>query len=114
MTNLASALQQLRAERKEVQGQMEKLEKAIAAIEGLVSGPVALNGVRSGRAISAASRKRMARAQRERWAKLRKESQASTNSGKKAALSLASRRKIAAAQRARWARVKAQQAKKAA
>lgn len=122
MTNLASVLQQLRVERKEVQGQMEKLDKAISAIEVLVSGPAAVNGMRPSRVVSAASRKQMARAQRTRWAKARVKSKGANLSlatrrkpaGSSRVMSAATRRKIAAAQRARWARFKAQQAKKAA
>jgi hypothetical protein len=123
MANLDNALQQLREERKQAQVQVEKLDSAISVIESLGGrnfSARARNSSQPKRAVSAAARRRMARAQRARWAKVRKESQ-SARAGKGAStaraprtLSMAARRKIAAAQRARWARVKAQQAKKAA
>jgi len=123
MANLDNALQQLREERKQAQVQVEKLDSAISVIESLGGRNFlarARNSSQPKRAVSAAARRRMAQAQRARWAKVRKESQ-SAQAGKGVStaraprtLSMAARRKIAAAQRARWARVKAQQAKKAA
>jgi hypothetical protein len=120
MTNLSNALQELREQRKEAQSQLEKLNEAISAIEGLVTktSSMELKGARPSRTVSAAARRRMARAQRARWAKVRKGTQSvgkavSVSPGKRT-LSIASRRKIAAAQRARWAQVRAQQGKKAA
>ncbi len=96
MANLDNALQQLRAERKQAQLQVEKFDQAISVIESL-NGPGAVRkSTRPTRTVSAASRRRMARAQKARWAKLKH-------------LSLVARRKIAAAQRARWAKVRAQQ-----
>ena len=75
MGNLGSALQQLRAERKQAQLQVEKLDQAISVIESL-NGFGTLGIINQpGRIISAASRRKMARAQRARWAKARKESQ---------------------------------------
>jgi hypothetical protein len=117
MANLTNALQQLREERERAQSQVEKLDSAISVLEDLVGG----NGSRTvrissrgGRVVSAIARRRMAAAQRARWAKVRTQSQ--TNRGGKSSgtaiarriLSAAARRKIAAAQRARWARIKAQ------
>src|SRR5713226_3370191 len=122
MANLDNALQQLREERGQAQLQIKKLDSAISVLEGLVgrnSSRVIRNSARPKRVVSAAARRRMAQAQRARWAKVRKQSQ-SAQAGKpgtspaKRTLSVTARRKIAAAQRARWARVRAQQAKKAA
>jgi hypothetical protein len=123
MANLDNVLQQLRAEHEQAQSQVEKLAKAISVIEGLVgrnTSATSRNGTRPTRTVSVAARKRMAQAQRARWAKVRKGPQ-STLAGKtssatpaKRTLSLAARRKIAAAQRARWAQVRAKQEKKAA
>ena len=120
MANLETALYQLREERKQAQSQVEKLDSAIAVLEGLVGrnsrGPG--RGARRGRIVSAIARRRMAEAQRARWARAR--SQSPSSRGRRSAssgarvLSAAARRKIADAQRARWARVRAQQAKKAA
>jgi hypothetical protein len=113
MADLNDALRQLRDERTEAQQHVDKLDEAIAVISGLVG----RNGLRTSgiatqpkRFISVASRRRMARAQRARWAKARNDSQPARRAGSatpKRVLSLAARRKIAAAQRARWARVKA-------
>ena len=110
MANLDNALQQLRAERKQAQLQVEKFDKAISVIESL-NGSVR-KSTRPTRTVSAASRRRMARAQKARWAKLRKPQQSVTAGSAGAPqkhLSLVARRKIAAAQRARWAKVRAQQ-----
>ena len=112
MANLNTALQQLRAERKQAQLQVEKFDQAISVIESL-NGPGAVRkSTRPTRTVSAASRRRMARAQKARWAKLRTPQQSGTAGSAGAPqkhLSLVARRKIAAAQRARWAKVRAQQ-----
>jgi len=122
MANLTSALQQLREERKQAQYQVEKLDSAISVLEDLVGRNGSLRRTAAGgsRVVTATARRRMAAAQRARWAKVRQQDQTPhtnkprTPSSPKRTLSAAARRKIAAAQRARWARVKAQQAKKAA
>ena len=118
MGNLTGALQELRAERKQAQLQLEKLDQAISVIESL-NGSGKLGKNQPTRTISAASRRKMAQAQRERWARARKESQPVVTAARttgpapvKRTMSAAARRKIAAFQRARWAKVKAQ--KKAA
>ena len=119
MANLQSALQQLREERKQAEQQIETLDRAISAIEGIVgrsSGSIR-NGNRPTRVVSAAARRRMAQAQRARWAKVRQKSPGKgpvAIAGKRRNLSAAARRKIAAAQRARWARFRAKQEKAAA
>jgi len=107
MTNLDSALHQLREERGQAELQVRKLEDAISTLEGLIG--TAQNGTRLTRTVSAAVRARIAKAQKARWAKWR----AKTNSPAEKTLSIAGRRRIAAAQRARWATVKAK-AKRAA
>src|SRR5260370_12732750 len=121
MANLDNALQQLREERSQSQLQIKKLDSAISVLEGLVGGNssrVMRNNAQPSRVVSAAARRRMARAQRARWAKVRKQSE-SAQAGKpatspaKRTLSATARRKIAAAQRARWARVRAEQKKAA-
>jgi hypothetical protein len=127
MGNLASALQELRAERREAQLHVEKLDTAISAIESLngtgtsrqvnqLTGTVAAPK----RFISKASRLNMARAQRARWARAKTESKpvlvAAKTAGPapaKRTMSAAARRKIAAFQRARWAKLKAGQRKAA-
>jgi hypothetical protein len=117
MGSLTSALQQLRAERKQAQAHLEKLDQAISVIESLNGSGTFRKAGQPIRIISAASRRKMAQAQRARWAKARKESQPAlvTTTGSvpvKRTMSAAARRKIAAFQRARWAKVKQQ--KKAA
>jgi len=121
MANLDSALQQLRDERKQAESQLEKLGAAISVLEDLTKrdGFKSANGVpRRGR-LSASARRRIAEAQRARWARVRaqkksgKPGQGSSSNAARRTLSAAARRKIAAAQRARWARVKGQQKKAA-
>src|ERR1039458_1960605 len=74
MGNLGNALQQLREERKQVQAHVEKLGRAISVIESLNVSAATQNANQPTRIISAASRRKMAQAQRARWAKSRKES----------------------------------------
>lgn len=120
MTNLNNALHELREEHKQVQKQVRQLEEAISAIEGLAgTSTIARHGAQPSRTISAAARRRMARAQKARWTKWResKTTLSAKTAGKapaKRILSASARRKIAAAQRARWARFRARQEKKAA
>ena len=122
MTNLNNALHELREEHRQVQKQAKQLEEAISAIEGLAgrnTSTIARNGAQPSRTVSAAARRRMARAQKARWTKWResKTTLSAKTAGKapaKRILSASARRKIAAAQRARWARFRARQEKKAA
>ena len=117
MGNLTNALQELRAERKQAQLQMENLDQAISVIESLNGSATPQNANQPTRVISAASRRKMAQAQRARWAKARETSHpialAKTSPAPaKRTMSASARRKIAAFQRARWAKLKAE--KKAA
>jgi len=113
MGKLSNALQQLREERKQMQSQMEKLDQAISVIESLNGSGAPSKGNQPTRVISAVSRRKMAQAQKARWAKARKGSQpialAKTTgfAPVKRTMSAAARRKIAAFQRARWAKLKA-------
>jgi hypothetical protein len=117
MANLTNALQQLRAEQREAKLHVEKLGQAISVIESLNRSGTSRSGKQATRIISAASRRKMARAQKARWAKVRKGAEpVAKTTGPAAArrtISVAGRRKIAAAQRARWAKVKAGQKKAA-
>jgi hypothetical protein len=119
MANFDSVLQQLRQEHKQAQAMFEKLQQAISTIESLNgnSAGTTVNGTRPKRTMSAAARRRIAQAQRARWAKFRKQTPQTkakgSNSGSRR-ISAAGRKRIAAAARARWARVRAQQRKKAA
>jgi uncharacterized protein YjgD (DUF1641 family) len=75
MGNLSSALQQLRAERKRAHARVESIDQAILVIESLNGSGTLGNANQPTRIISAASRRKMAQAQRARWARARKESQ---------------------------------------
>ena len=114
MANLTNALQQLRAEQREAQLHVEKLGQAISVIESLNGSGTSRNGKQATRIISAASRRKMARAQKARWAKVKAGSTPAAGAAKttgsapvKRTMSASARRKIASAQRARWAKVKA-------
>jgi hypothetical protein len=119
MGNLSSALQQLRAERKQAQARVESIEQAISVIESLNGSGTIRQANQPTRIISKASRRKMAQAQRARWARAKNGSQpialAKTTAPApvKHTMSAAARRKIAAFQRARWAKVKPQQKKAA-
>jgi hypothetical protein len=110
MASLTNALQQLRAERREAQLYVEKLDQAITMIESLNGSGTSRSTNQPKRIISVASRRKMAMAQKARWARAGKGSQsAKTAPGSapaKRTMSAAARRKIAAAQRARWAKVR--------
>ncbi len=113
MANLTRTLRDLRRERGRAQREVERLEEAISVLEGLVGRNQAgrrtrrVRTARMGqprRRMSAAGRRRIAAAQRARWARIK---------GRKAArakrtVSAAARNRIAAAQRARWAKLKAE------
>jgi hypothetical protein len=133
MGNLANALQQLRAERREAQSHLKKLDQAISVIESLngtgtsrqASQATSITSASASpsvpkRFISKASRLKMARAQKARWANAKKESQPALVAAKttvaapaKRTMSASARRKIAAAQRLRWAKLRAGQKKAA-
>jgi hypothetical protein len=102
MANLGNALQELREERSGTQLRLEKLDQAISAIESLNGTGVPQNTRQTKRIISAASRRKMARAQKARWAKVKGHA-----AKPKRTISAAGRKRIAAAQRARWAKLKA-------
>jgi hypothetical protein len=108
MVNLSGVVQQLRKERDQAARTVERLEAALAALNGDSYGR--RTGTR--RKISAAGRARIAAAQRARWARVRGSGGQKRNvvrMPKKKTMSAAARRKIAAAQRARWAKLKAAQ-----
>ena len=121
MSNLENALKELREKRSKAQMEIEKLDQIISGIESLNGSSANGSAVSSkvtqpSRIISAASRRKMALAQRKRWASVRKQSQpavavAKTTSSApaKRTMSAAARRKIAATQKARWAKIRAQQ-----
>ena len=115
MSNLENALKELREKRSQAQIEIEKLDQIIAGIESLngAGAVVPSKTAQLKRIISAASRRKMAQAQKERWAKVREKSlpmALAKTTGPvpvKRPMSAAARRKIAAFQRARWAKIKA-------
>jgi len=114
MANLDHVLQQLRDERGRTQQQLQQLDSAISMLEGLGgNNSHARTSSRAGRVVSALARRRMATAQRARWAKVRQANGKSAGRPRVVrVLSADARRRIAAAQKARWARFRAE--KKAA
>ena len=112
MTNFIKVVRQLEHERARTAKELERLDAALAALNGSHR-----KGASGKRRLSAAARKRIAAAQRARWAKLRRHAvgaKSAAKSPRKRTLSAAARKKIAAAQRARWAKVKVAEEKKAA
>jgi len=76
MVNLAQVIKGLRAERSRAQKEVDRLEKAIAALGKLDGNPgrqAQRNEMGKRRKLSAAARKRISRAQRARWAKIRQQ-----------------------------------------
>ena len=113
MENLVNVLQQLRDERGRAKQQLEQLDSAITVLEGLGRDNSARTSSRAGRVVSPLARRRMAAAQRARWARARKTSgkTASKTAGKSRVVRMLSpdaRRRIAAAQKARWAKFRAE------
>ena len=102
MPSLGNALQELREDRSATQLRLEKLNQAISAIESLNGSGTTVATSRPKRIISAASRRKMALAQKARWAKAKGHAPKP-----KRTISMAGRKRIAAAQRARWAKIRA-------
>jgi hypothetical protein len=102
MSNLDNALRELHARRSGMQVELEKLDKIISGIESLNGTGTSHKSSQPKRIISAASRRKMALAQRARWAKVN-----GRGPKPKRTISAAGRKRIAAAQRARWAKLKA-------
>ena len=122
MANLENALQQLRAEHKTAQLEVEKLGKAISVIESLNRSGTSRITNQPKRIISAASRRNMAAAQKARWAAVRKGPKPATEVAKtnasaplksKHKISAAGRKRMAAATRLRWAKFRAAKKKAA-
>jgi|SRR5436853_7602448 len=70
MASLGKALSDLRRERNRIRNQLKQLEEAIAAI-GSLHGGRGRSATRTRRRLSAAARRRIAQAQKARWAKWR-------------------------------------------
>ena len=120
MSNLHEIQEELQSKRKELQHELSRIDAAISALNGLGrqggSGSSTVSSHTGRRILSIGARRRIADAQRARWAKVRAQkkgvSTAAASPKKHRVMSVDARRRIAAAQRARWAKVRAQ--KKAA
>ena len=118
-TLMQSVVSELQKERTRLENELHRITAALVAFGNVYmqgSRRRAAVATRKGRTISATGRKRIAAAQRARWAKVRANGGQKRNvipMPKKKTMSAAARRKIAAAQKARWARVKAAQKKSA-
>jgi hypothetical protein len=106
MGSISGAVGHLKKELKRAQQEVQRFTTALVALGSA--------GSNAQRTLSASARRKISLAQKARWAKARKGSQATAGVAKttgsapaKRTMSASARKKIAAAQRARWARVKA-------
>ena len=104
LRGLLSIVLELKKERANLVNELRHVDAAISVLGKLNGGRTEVKATRT---ISASGRKRIAAAQRARWAKLKAKNVLSiaTKPGQRT-MSASARRKIAAAQRARWAKVK--------
>jgi hypothetical protein len=105
-TLMQSVISELQKERKRLEDELHRVAAALTAF-----GNVYMHGgppTRKRRTISAAGRRRIAAAQRARWAKIKGHKVVSISSRKGRTMSPAARKRIAAAQKARWAKWRAQ------
>jgi hypothetical protein len=114
LKGLSSIVSELRAERTNLVNELKHVEAALSVLGKVNGGSPQTKVKHPTRIISAASRRKMAQAQKARWAKVRKGTQpagAARTKGSaphaKRTMSPSARRKIAAAQRARWAKIRA-------
>jgi hypothetical protein len=102
MSNLENALRELREKRSRAQVEIETLDQLISGIESLNGAGDSRKATQTTRFVSSASRRKMALAQKARWAKAKGDAVKP-----KRTISAAGRKRIAAAQRARWAKLRA-------
>jgi len=77
MANLVQVLSALHKEQKRLQGKLQSVDAAIAALRGINGGGRNITSIsRPRRQLSVAARKRIAAAQRARWAKFRAQKKA--------------------------------------
>jgi hypothetical protein len=104
---MQSVMSDLQTERRRLENELRRVVAALTAF-----GNVCIRGsrpTRKKRTISAAGRKRIAAAQRARWAKIKGRKVVSISSRKGRTMSPAARKRIVAAQKARWAKWRAQE-----
>jgi 16S rRNA G1207 methylase RsmC len=105
-TLMQSVVSQLQKERRRLEDELHRITNALVAFGNVYmhgSRPKGADATRKKRTISAAGRKRIAAAQRARWAKI-KGQRVSTSARKGRTMSPAARKRIVAAQKARWAK----------
>jgi hypothetical protein len=114
MSQLSQIVNQLQAQRKQVQSELSRLDAAINALRGLHTrnGSSTIGASPRRSTLSAAGRRAISLAQKARWAKRAAKGHAGATKPKRT-MSASARRKIAAAQKARWAAWKAKQKKAA-
>jgi hypothetical protein len=106
-TLMQSVVNQLQMERKRLEDELHRITTALVAFGNVYrhgSQPKAAVAIRKKRTISAAGRKRIAAAQRARWAKIKGQKVVSISSRKRRKMSPAARKRVVAAQKARWAK----------
>ena len=111
LEGLVRIVKQLRVERTNLVDELKHVDAALAVLGKLDGGS---SYTKPRRTLSAAARRKIAAAQKARWAKVKVGSKPAAGAAKttgsapvKRTMSASARRKIAAAQRARWARLKA-------
>ena len=102
LKGLESIVSQLRKQKTNFANQLRHVDAALAVLGKLDGG----RSTKSRRAISASGRRRIAAAQKARWAKVNKQKVVPIAKPGKRRMSASARRKIAAAQRKRWAKLK--------
>ncbi|MGD1214035.1 MAG: hypothetical protein ABR861_03515 [Terriglobales bacterium] len=113
-TLMQSVVSQLQKERTRLEDELHRVTTALVAFGNVYmhgSQPKAAAATRKRRNISAAGRKRIAAAQRARWAKIKGQKVVSISARKGRKMSPAARKRIVAAQKARWAKWRKAQAK---
>jgi hypothetical protein len=104
LRGIVSVVAELKKERTNLVNELRHVDAAISVLGKLNGGKTKVKATRT---ISASGRRRIADAQRARWAKLKAKNVVSIPlKTAKRTMSASARRKIAAAQRARWAKVK--------
>jgi hypothetical protein len=107
LKGLESVVSQLREQRTNFVNQLRHVDAALAVLSKVDSGR---SFTTPRRTMSASARKKIAAAQRARWAKVKGQQKvvpiAKSSKPRKRTMSPSARRKIAAAQRARWAKLK--------
>src|ERR1039458_9808486 len=106
-TLMQSVVSQLQKERARLEDELHRITTALVAFGNVYSHgsqPKAAVATRKKRTISAAGRRRIAAAQRARWARIKGQKVVSISSRKGRTISPAARKRIVAAQKARWAK----------